>query len=235
MSDGWTTKRFWIEATVAAGEGGYAVLLDGRPVCTPARRHLVVPTAEMAERIAAEWRVQEDNVDPLSMPWTCSANAAIDKVATQRSEVEEHLIGYAGIDLLSYRAEGPAELVERQLRHWDPILDWVAETFGVRLATTVGVMPVEQEPVLLELLRAEMDPMSDFQLTGFHDLVTLAGSYAIALAATRKVLPPDNLWSLTRLDEAWQNEQWGIDEEAAEAEEIKRRAFLHATEFYRSA
>ena len=231
----WAMRRFWTAASVEPREGAFAVLLDGRPVRTPGKRLLAVPSRDMARAIAAEWDAQEATVDPGGMPWTRSANSALDKVAVQRAAVEDHLIAYAGTDLLSYRAEAPEQLLARQCAAWDPVLDWLTRRFDVRLAVTRGLMPVAQSDEALARLKGAMAPMSDFAITGFHDLVTLSGSYTLALAVTEGECTPESAWSLSRIDEDWQAEQWGVDEEAAEAAEIKRAAFLHAAAFFHDA
>lgn len=231
----WAPKRFWQNATVEPAEGGFAVHLDGKSVQTPGKRRLVVPTDAMAQRIAAEWQAQEEKINPESMPWTRSANSAIEKVSAARAGVEDHLIDYAGTDLLCYRAEGPASLVARQAEVWDPIFSWAEKRFDVRLATTSGVMPVRQPDEAIARLAQTMPPMSDFQMTGFYELVTLSGSFLIGLAAIHAFADEGDLWAASRVDEAWQMEQWGADEEAAEAAEVKKSAFLHATAFYRNA
>ena len=229
----WAVKRFWKSVSVEEVANGFAVRLDAMAVMTPGKRVLAMPTREMAERVAAEWDAQADKVDPLSMPWTRSANTALDKIATQRTEVEGHLIGYAGTDLLSYRAEDPEELALRQSRAWDPLLDWVAQRFDVRLAVTRGIMPVAQRPDVLSRLSHEMTGMTDFQLTGFHDIVTLSGSFVLALSVVHERAEAAEIWALSRIDEDWQIEQWGEDEEAAEFANTRWRAVSHATEFYR--
>jgi chaperone required for assembly of F1-ATPase len=231
MSD-WATKRFWTTVSVVEDPDGFAVRLDDREIRTPAKRALIVPSREFAEHVAAEWDAQVESIQPLTMPWTRSANAALDKVAPQRSEVMEHLIGYAGSDLLCYRAEGPAALVARQNDIWNPILDWLADTFDVRLATTKGVMPIEQPAQSIARLAEPMRDMSNFELAGFHDMVGLSGSYAIALAAARKQFPVPDLWAASRLDENWQIEQWGEDFEAKQDAEQKMGGFVHATELF---
>lgn len=228
----WSMKRFWTEVTIEDQAGGFTVRLDGRAVKTPAKRALIVPSRSMAEHIAAEWDAQEGGVAPESMPWTRSANAAIDKVATERADVEAHLAGYAATDLLCYRAEGPETLIGRQHAAWDPVLDWLDQKFGARLKTTSGVMPVAQSKSDIARLAAAMRPMSDFQLTGFYDLVTLSGSFGLALAAANGFQPVAEIWAASRLDEDWQIEQWGEDEEAKEVAALKKCAFLHATEVY---
>ncbi len=231
----WAMKRFWTDVVAEPCDGGFEVRLDGRPVKTPAKKALIVPTSQMADRVIAEWDAQEKTVDPATMPWTQSANAAIDKVALQRAEVSDYLAGYAETDLLCYRADGPEALVDRQASAWDPMLAWAAETYGARLAVTSGVMPVEQSQSDLDRLAARMRSMSNFQLTGFHDLVTLSGSFILGLSATEPKTEADRIWSLSRVDELWQIEQWGEDEEALEHAEIKKNAFLHASDFFHAA
>ena len=231
----WAPKRFWTSVSVVETKDGFAVELDGRSVRTPAKALLSVPTDAMAQMISEEWERQVERVDPTTMPWTRSANAAIDKLALQRREVEDHLVSYAGTDLLCYRADGPDGLTALQAESWDPILDWLAARHGVRLATTAGVMPVAQELEVLDRLKVPMREMNNFALTGFHDLVTLSGSFALALTVVEQARDSEEVWQLSRLDEEWQAEQWGRDAEAEEAAEIKRQAFLHATSFYRAA
>ena len=234
MND-WAPKRFWKNVEVVSAEGGFTVTLDERSVRTPGKALLAVPTEEMARHIADEWEAQTEKVDPRTMPWTRSANSALDKLSVQRREVEDHLIGYAGTDLVCYRAEQPQRLVERQRAGWDPILSYLEETFAVRLKTTSGVMPVSQDADTLAVLRNVMSSMSDFAITGFHDIVTLSGSYLIAVAVAREEIDPLAGWALSRIDEDWQIEQWGRDEEADAQAETKREAFLHATRFFKSA
>ena len=231
----WSLKRFWTSVGIFEDGDGFAVRLDNRPIRTPAKRTLVVPTRTIAERIAAEWEAQVEKVDPATMPWTRSANAALDKVATQRDEVIAHLAGYAETDLLSYRAEGPEGLVARQSATWDPLLGWVMQRFDVRIAVTQGVMPIRQDTDTVTRLAETMVPMNDFQLTGFHDLVTLTGSFSIALAAVHELQPAPILWAASRMDEDWQAQQWGDDEQAKYEAELKKSAFLHATELFHSA
>ena len=231
----WAPKRFYKDATVDAEGDGFSVRLDGRPVRTPGKRLLTLPTERMAQAVAAEWRAQDQKIDPRTMPWTRSANTALDKVSAQRTEIIGHLAGYAGTDLLYYRAKAPEELVARQADLWDPILQWAQDRYDARFNVVSGVMPVDQDDEIVMRLRREMDRMSDFQLTGFHDLVALTGSYLIGLATVSSVQEPKALWRASRADEDWQAEVWGQDEEAAEVAAIKQDAFLHSLKFYRVA
>jgi chaperone required for assembly of F1-ATPase len=232
MSD-WQPKRFWKKAQAEACEGGFTVLLDGRPVRTPAKAPLEVPTYAMAEAIAGEWDAQEKVIDPRTMPVTRGANAAIDKVRTQRDEVIAMLSEYGDSDLLCYRAAGPEGLIQKQSEAWDPVLDWAAETLDVCLFVGEGVMHVAQQPDALVKLKNELAAFDEFALAAVHDLISLSGSLILALGVTREAIPVEEAWLLSRIDEHWQIAQWGEDEEATAAEMIKRQAFVDAARFYR--
>ncbi|PJI93168.1 chaperone required for assembly of F1-ATPase [Yoonia maricola] len=232
MSD-WQPKRFWKQAQAEACDGGFTVKLDGRPVRTPAKAPLTLPTLAMADAIAQEWDAQEAVVDPRTMPVTRGANAAIDKVRTQRDEVIALLAEYGDSDLLCYRAAGPDGLIKRQADAWDPMLDWAAETLGARLFVGEGVMHVTQKPEVLDKLTSEVAAFDDFALAAVHDLISLSGSLVLALAVTRDAITVEDAWTLSRIDEHWQIEQWGADEEAAAAEMVKKTAFIDADRFYR--
>lgn len=225
---GWKAKRFWKETTVGEIDNGFQVLLDGRQVKTPAKTLLVVPTRAMAEAIAAEWDAQEGEVDPTTMPVTRSANAALDKVSAQRDEVVAMLASYGGTDLLCYRASEPAELIERQQAAWDPLLDWLAANHRVRLAVGSGVMHVAQDAAGQETLLAAVDRLNNFEIAAFHDLVAMSGSLVLALAVSDGHLNVADGWRLSRIDETWQEEQWGEDEEATELAEKKFKEFSSA-------
>ncbi len=231
MSD-WAAKRFWKEASVIEKDGSFAVLLDGRSVRTPAKAELLVPTAAMATAIAAEWDAQDDTVDPESMPVTRGANAAIDKVTISRDAVIDMLAEYGDSDLLCYRATSPEALVARQSAAWDPVLDWAAEVLNARLLVAQGVMHIPQQPDALAVLRKEVASFDAFALAGLHDLVSLSGSLVLALAVCKGRLSPQEAWQISRVDEHWQIEQWGEDDEATAQESTKRDAFLNAARFF---
>lgn len=228
----WKQRRFWTEVTVREAEGGFAIALDGRPVRTPGKALLCLPTEAMAQETAAEWQAQEGTVNPLTMPFTRSANTAIDKVAHQHGEVADMLADYGDSDLLCYRADAPEELVRRQAETWDPALDWAATELEARLESRVGVIHAAQAPEPLSRLRARVHALTAFQLVGFHDLVSLSGSLILGFAAAQNWRDPETLWQMSRLDETWQEEQWGEDDEARAAAEIKRLAFHHAKRFF---
>ena len=228
----WAAKRFWENANVVEAGAGFTVLLDGRKLRTPVKSELIVPTQRMAEAIAGEWRTQGEKVDPLTMPVTRSANAAIDKVMPLHDEVAKLVAAYGESDLLCYRADTPPALVDRQNAAWDPLLEWAAKELSAPLKTGKGIMPVKQEAKVLSSLAKRVTGMDAFQLAAFHDLVGMSGSLIIGFAVIHKLLPVPELWCRSRIDEDWQIEQWGEDDEDISTTEGKRLGFEHAAKFY---
>lgn len=231
MSD-WKLKRFWTDVTVEAEQGGFAVRLDGRGIKTPGKRAIIMPTHAMAEAVAAEWAAQQEEINPLEMPATRTVNAAIDKVATQHAAVADMLAAYGDSDLLCYRADTPQTLVERQAAVWDPMLDWAETALGARLVTRTGVMHAPQDPAALAKLSTQTHALSAFELAAFHDLVSISGSLILGFAAAKDVHPVTDIWTMSRLDEDWQAEQWGKDDEAEAQAARKRDDFLHAARMF---
>ena len=228
----WKQKRFWSDVTVAEKDGGFTILLDGRQVKTPAKTSLVVPTRALAELIAQEWAAQEGEVNPETMPMTRSANAALDKVTAQFDEVAALLAAYGESDLLCYRATAPEELISRQAAAWDPLLDWAQADLGARLKSGHGVMFIDQDPASIATLNKIVFGFSPFELTAFHDLVSMSGSLVLALAITHGHLDVTEAWEISRVDENWQIEQWGADDEAQDVANSKRQSFVHAFRFF---
>ncbi|MDA3889553.1 MAG: ATPase [Allgaiera sp.] len=228
----WAPKRFWKEAAVAELPEGFTVRLDGRPVRTPAKAPLVVPTRGLAQAIAAEWDAQAERVNPEVMPYTRAANAAIDKVTPRFDDVARMLADYADADLLCYRAESPEALVARQAAGWDPLLDWAAEALDARLIPVTGVMHAPQPGDSLRALGNRVFTLTPFELTALHDLVTISGSLVIGFAAIHGYRETADLWAVSRIDEIWQEEFWGTDEEAMARTKNRCNAFHHAAKFH---
>lgn len=228
----WKVKRFWKTAAVEPVGDSWQVLLDGRQVRTPAKSVLLLPSEALAVAVAEEWQNQDEKIDPRSMPVTRTANSAIDKVRPQRAAVAEMLVGYGGSDLLCYRAVTPEELAARQAAEWDPVLDWAEQRFGARLASTAGVMPVAQDPDALRRLAEPVHAMDPFRLAAFHDLVALSGSLLLAFAVVEGRMDVAEAWRVSRIDEDWQIELWGKDDEAEAAAAVKERAFHDAARFW---
>ncbi len=224
-------QRFYRLAEFRQDSSGFVVTLDGRDVKTPAKRALAVPQAALAEAITAEWNAQGTHIDPGTMPFTRFANSVIDGVSDRFVEVVADLAGYAGSDLLCYRADSPARLVERQGAHWDPILDWVDEQFGARFLVAEGVIFQAQEPEAIERIRAELARLDPWALAAVHTVTTLTGSVLIALALAKDRLDPDATWIAGSLEDHWSLEIWGHDEEAAERLAHRKREFDAAVAF----
>ncbi|MEM9047658.1 MAG: ATP12 family protein [Pseudomonadota bacterium] len=222
------SRRFWTQAGTAPAPGGHALLLDGKPVRSPARAPLVLPTRALAQALAREWDAQGESILPASMPLTRAANVAIDGVSGAHAAVAEMVAAYGQSDLLCYRADDPPGLVARQQAAWDPLLAWAAEVLDAPLTVTSGVMHAAQPASSLARLRACVAALDPFALTAMHDLVTLSGSLVLGLAVQAKHSAPDRAWTLSRIDEDWQAEKWGLDAEAADAASERRAAFQSA-------
>lgn len=218
-------KRFYKAASIRPEAGGVAILLDGRPVKTPARAALAVPTEELAEAIAAEWNGQGEEVDPRAMPLTGLANAAIDRAAPDPAAFAATLARYGESDLLCYRAEAPEPLVRRQAESWDPLLDWARRRYGIELATAAGVIHRPQPAGTVARLAEEVGSRDPFRLAALAPLVTISGSLIVALALAEGEIGREQAWAAATLDEAWQAEQWGEDELARAALEARRAEF----------
>ena len=218
-------KRLYKQASVAPGEGGEQVLLDERPVRTPARRPLELPTQALARAIAAEWNAQGAEVRPRSMPLTGLANAAVDRVVPDKEAFARGLAAYGEADLLCYRADGPASLVARQAELWDPILAWARRRFDVDFEIVTGIIHRPQADGTIVRLGHAVAVMDPFQLAAMSPLVTISGSLVIALALAGAAIDPATAWAAATLDETWQAEQWGEDAEAAARLEARRAEF----------
>ncbi|MGA0531730.1 ATP12 family chaperone protein [Hansschlegelia sp. KR7-227] len=207
-------KRFYATVDIVERDGLFGTTLDGRPVRTPAKALLGVPTLPLAEAVAQEWRAQGDRIDPATMPLTRLANAAIDGVSRQRDAVADEILKYAGSDLVLYRAEGPARLVARQSVHWDPVLAFARDELCARFVLAEGVMFVEQSADALEAVGRAIPRDDAFVLAGLSTMTTLTGSALIALKVLRRRWTVEEAWRAAQVDDDWNAELWGADFEA---------------------
>ena len=212
-------RRFYKAVDVAPVDGGHAVRLDGRTLRTPGGRRLILPTEGLAALVVEEWAAQGEHILPPTMPATRLANTAIDRVGAARGEVAAEVARYAGSDLLCYRAEEPVALVERQARAWGAVLDWAREALDIALEPVEGIVHRPQASQSLESARAEAEALDDFSLAGLAHATALFGSATLGFALQRGRLSAEEAFGLSRLDEAFQEERWGIDAEAAERTE----------------
>jgi len=228
-------KRFYDEVSWrAADDGTVLVLLDGRQVRTPGKRVLAVPARALAEDIAHEWRAQSERIDPTTMPLTRLANSVIDGVAQQMDAVCDDLVGYAGSDLVCYRATSPQGLVARQNAAWNPVLDWAERELAARFAVVEGIMPIDQPGAAIAAYRGAISGLDAFRLGALHVMVTLTGSALLALAHGYGALSADEAWQAAHVDEDWQISQWGHDAEAAVRRSARKADFLAASRMFQA-
>jgi len=225
-------KRYWKEVSVVKQDDGFAILLDTRPLKTPKKAPFLLPNESLALGVAAEWAAVSGKINPSVMHLTRCANATIDHVSKNAAAVADFLAEYGGTDLLCYRAEAPEKLVERQTAGWDPLLLWVKENHDVNLRVTVGIRHIAQPAKALEKMRALLGQFDPWRLTAMHDLVTICGSLVLALAITKGKISAQEAWNLSRIDENWQAEQWGEDDEAASAAARKCADLHKATDLF---
>ncbi len=208
-------KRFYETASVAAIDEWFAVQLDGKPILTPARNRLSLPTRALAELIASEWNAQEEDIDPVSMPVTRIVNTALDGVALDPQAVKEDILRFAGTDLLCYRADGPDALVLRQAESWDPVLEWAHVALNARFVLAEGIVHVTQPKETIAALGAHLAAYdSPIVLAGLHSMTTLTGSALLALATAQEEIGADEAWQAAHVDEDWNADQWGSDSQA---------------------
>lgn len=222
-------KRFYEKAAAGsqAGDGGFAVLLDGKQIRTPARRLLAAPTKALAQAIADEWDAQQEAIDPGHMPLTRLANAVIDAVADKPQPVADEIAQYLGSDLLLYRADAPAGLVDKQTHNWDPLLAWARDALGARFVQVQGVIYSAQPNEAIAAARARIPAVAGnvkdiWRLGALSSITTLTGSALLALALAHGAIDVDTAWAAAHVDEDWQMSQWGHDTMA-----FDRRAYRY--------
>jgi chaperone required for assembly of F1-ATPase len=207
-------KRFYRDVATAPMDAGFTVLLDGRPVRTPGRNMLVLPSQALAEAIAAEWRGQGEEVIATTMPLLRLANTVVDGVFNNRAEVTEAVLRFGRSDLLCYRAHQPPELASRQCAGWDPLLDWVRQRHGAHMRVAEGLTPVEQSDDALLALREAIQAQGPFALGALHVIASITGSAVLALALAEGIISGACAFDLSRIDETYQAEKWGADTQA---------------------
>lgn len=224
-------KRFYKDVDVSESEAGWQVLLDGRPLRTPGRAVIVLPTRTAAEMVAREYAAQQEVIDPRLMPATRLVNTAIDGVATDPQAVLEDILRFAGTDLLCYRADAPERLIARQAELWDPVLDWARSELGARFFLSEGIVHVTQPRETISALgmylRTRATPL---RLAALHVMTSLTGSALLAIAVDAGELKVDEAWEVAHVDEDWNIAQWGEDIEAAQRRRIRGEEMRAAAE-----
>ena len=224
-------RRFWKEVSVEQSAYGLAIRLDGRPVKTPLRAELSVPTKAMADAVILEWEAVEEKIDPAAMPMTEFANAAIDRIGPERATFVAAISAYGETDLFCYRAEAGAPLAARQAAIWDPWLDWARGRFDVAFNIVEGIMPQPQPPETVTRLEAAVASRGTFELAAMAKLAHLSGSLVATLALVERAGSAEELWSASCLDEIWQEELWGEDYFATKNRADREAEFMQAARF----
>jgi chaperone required for assembly of F1-ATPase len=207
-------RRFYTNPAMAETAAGFVITLDDKPIRTPSARQVIVPAREIAEVVVAEWEAQKEFVDPLTMPMTRFANSVVEAVVDRIDAVREDIAKYFESDLLFYRAGHPEALVAREAAHWDPILFWAADALGAHFILAQGIVPIRQPESAIAAARATL-PDDPWSIAALHVITTLTGSALLALALLRGVADADQVWAAAHVDEDWNGEKWGIDDEVA--------------------
>ncbi len=231
MSEPVRPKRFYKEVAVVAHEGRHAIALDGRMAKTQGRNVLSAPTLPLAEAVAAEWAGQGEHIDRATMPLTAMLSAAVDGGEEDLAAWREEIVRYIGSDLVCYRADAPSALAERQAEIWDPYIEFMRREFGAILVTTTGVMAVPQADATVSAVRAALEKQTPETLFGLQIATAISGSAVLALACWKGEAEAATAFEASRVDERFQEEQWGVDAEAKTREERLRADFLKSAEF----
>ncbi|MFD0848515.1 ATP12 family chaperone protein [Sphingosinicella xenopeptidilytica] len=224
-------KRFYTAVAAVPEDGAWRITLDGRPVRTPKRAPLSLPTAALAAAVAEEWDAQGESIAPATMPMTGLANAAIDHVLPGAQAFAAGLAAYAESDLVCYRADAPADLTARQAEAWDPFVNFARTRYDAALRVTDGIAHIAQDAAAVQRLAAALQGMDAYRLAAMQPLVTIAGSLVIALALAEGEVDPETAFAAGHLDELYQAEKWGDDAEATAARTARRAAFDAAARF----
>lgn len=224
-------KRFYTDVTVATADDGFhAILLDGKPVRTPARAALTLPTPALAAAVAEEWAAQAEEISPATMPLTGLANAAIDLVLPDPAKFALPILPYAETDMLAYRSDDSA-LARAQIAEWNPLLDAAELRWGVQFALTQGVMHIAQPAATIAALAEAVLALDPWRLAALAPLTTIGGSLVIALDVIAGRSDAAAGWQAVTLEERFQEERWGADADAVAARANKEREWHAAARF----
>jgi YD repeat-containing protein len=225
-------RRFYKSVAVTGAKAPFSIALDDRPLRTPLKRPLELPSRPIAEAVASEWSAQGEKIEPQKMPFTRLANTALDRVAGNFPRIMGDIVGFAGSDLVCYRADEPIGLIERQARNWQPVLDWARTRLGGAFAVTEGIVHIEQPTSALEAIRSYLAGKDAWALTALHNMTTLTGSALISAMACEAAILPAEAWLAAHVDEDWQIEHWGWDEEARLRRHHRKQEFDVCLRFY---
>ena len=217
-------KRFYADVSISRVDPGWQVLLDGKPIRTPSRKLVTAPNEVLAAALASEWRAQIDVLDPLTMPMTRLANSIAEGVVGNETAIADDITKYFATDLICYRAYHPSELVAREAEAWDGVVYWAASALGAHFVLAQGIIHAEQPQTAISAARQAL-PAEPWPLAACHVVTTLTGSALLALALAHGARDADQVWSAAHVDEDWNAERWGMDDEVAARRIARRRDF----------
>ncbi|MEQ8371058.1 MAG: ATP12 family protein [Alphaproteobacteria bacterium] len=224
-------KRFYKTVSTVSANGGFSVCLDGRPILTPGRARLIVPTAALAEAVAAEWEEQTEEINPAAMGLTRLVNSALDRAAAAPGAILDQVMAYVDTDLVCYRSDEPPDLAAAQAAAWDPVVAWAERRFDIHLALTTALLPQAQSPAVHQALRAAVAARQTMALAALGAMTQASGSLLVALAVAEGALAAEPAWRAVRVDERWQASRWGEDAEATRLEQGQWREFSDCVRF----
>jgi chaperone required for assembly of F1-ATPase len=224
-------KRFWKDTDVTKTDGGWIITLDGRAVKTPAGKSVALSSQKLADAVGAEWKAQEDQIVPASMPYFRYVVTAIDRVTPQRADIISQLVDFSGNDLLCYRDPDQMELAKEQNMRWNPLLEWAESEHGLKLQTGAGIIPIRQADDTVQIAQQILIEKDDFRLAGLYNLISLSGSFIIGMAIEQGKIGAEDGFQLAFLDELWQVRKWGSDAEAEDRRQTIKQDMMDATRY----
>ena len=226
-------KKFYKKAGVKGKKAPFSIALDGRVMKTPLKTTLEIPTRALARAIVAEWNEQEEFVEPNQMHLTKYANTAVDRVEPRKEMIVDEIVAFASSDLVCYRADTPQGLVDRQAQSWDRVLDWAQECHQLRFICVAGIIYASQPEATLAAAHGVLSALDAYTLTAVHNLTTLTGSALLAMALVDGEISADEGWNAAHVDEDWNADQWGSDDDAIARRKLRRIEYDGILNFYR--
>jgi chaperone required for assembly of F1-ATPase len=209
-------KKFW--KTVEVSElttNSYQILLDKKILKTPMQNDLIFTNYRISYETSLEWDINSEVLDTDEMIFFGIFSTAIDRIVNDRFLYINEIMKFVDTDLICYKADKPDELVELQNKHWDPILLIIKNYIDEEIKVFTGIMPGKQNIQVHNKIKKLIHNFSNIELSILHRLTNIIGSIFISLCVIKGDILKKNICQLCFLDELWQAENWGVEEEAA--------------------
>ena len=209
-------KKFWEKVSIKKiSSDSFCVMLDKRILKTPLKRELVLPNLNLAQEIVKEWDQDSKNINTESMIFYGLISTSLDKIIDDKNLYINDVLDYIDTDLICYRAENPKELVELQKNKWDPIILLIEKYIGIKVRVFEGVLPKAQHATVHYRLNNLINQFDIFEIAVLHRITNITGSIFLSLCVLKKDISKNEVFELSFLDEFWQAENWGFDEETS--------------------